>query len=139
MLALKPAQYLAGGFLESGGEPRAELQAEFATAAATQLLQAEASPQELGFTVEAFRQVLPMHDGKPPPLQALDALLEALTVVARLIRQPNNEGIVTWARDCAAQVRQSGDLPALVMHMEAVLKIYALLASLPQRPSSLPS
>ncbi len=138
LLALTPDVYLAQGFLAPDNEPWPELQGEWATAAATRLLLAEAAPQELGLTVEAYRQVLPMHDDEAAPEQATEALAEALPVVAQLIGQTNNEGIVTWARGCAAQVRQDGDIAALVLHMESTLKQYALLASLPQPPSPSP-
>jgi hypothetical protein len=135
LLALTPARYLANGFLQPDGTPRAELRTDWATAAATQLLAAEAAPQELAFTVEALRAVLPLHDEGPPDERATEAVDEALDVVAGLIRQDNNGGIVTWLRGCAAQVRQPDDLAALLLHVESVLKLYGLLASLSQPPS----
>lgn len=131
MLEQTPDRYLADGFLDGSGQVRPELLGEYAMAAAVQLLEAELSPQELAFTLEAMKYTLPMAEGEPPPVQAMEALLEALTTVGRMIRQPNNEGLVRWSRDCAAHVRQAADIPAWLAHMGAVLKRLGLLASLP--------
>lgn len=139
LLALTPARYLSEGFLDEAGAPRPALRDDWATAAATQLLAAELAPQELTFTVEAFHIAVPMHADKPPPAQAMVALQDALETVRRMIRQPNNQGLVTWARDCALQVRRPGDVAAMEEHMRAVQRLYGLLASLPQPPSSSPS
>jgi hypothetical protein len=131
MLALTPSRYLAEGFLDEAGQMRPGLLGNYAMAAAVQLLEAELSPQEFAFTLEAMKYTVPMTEGEPPPVQAMEALLEALRTVGRMIRQPNNEGLVRWSRDCAAQVRQAGDIPAWLAHMGAVLKRLGLLASLP--------
>ena len=137
LLALTPARYLAGGFTDPAGRPRPELRSTYATAAATQLLRAELAPQELAFTFEALRQLLPLHGEGPAPRRVAEALEEALSTVARMIRQPNNQGLVTWSRDCAASIKKVADIEVLLDHMHAVLRQYAVLASLPPPDASL--
>ncbi len=138
LLALTPARYLADGLTDPGGAPWPGLRDDWATAAATQLLDAELSPQEFGFMMEALRQTMPLHADQPAQAQAMVALQDALEIVRRMIRQPNNRGLVTWARDCAAQVRRPEDIPALLDHYKAVQRLYGLLASLPRPPASAP-
>ena len=139
LLALTPDRYLAAGFCDEAGAPRAELAGEWATAAANQLLQSELAPQELAFTVEAVRLSLPLHRGAAGA-RAQTAVSEALETVARMIQQPNNEGLIRWLQDCARFVRAEPDLAAMQAHLDAVLRLYALIAafasSLP--PSSSP-
>jgi len=137
LLALTPARYLAGGYTDADGRPRPELLTSYATAAATQLLRAELAPQEFAFTFEALRQLLPMNADGAPRQRVEAALAEALTTVGRMIRQPNNEGLVSWSRECAAGIRQAGDIDLLLDHMQAVLRHYTVLASLP--PPDAPS
>ncbi|HEX5328066.1 MAG TPA: hypothetical protein VFW75_15475 [Acetobacteraceae bacterium] len=137
LLALTPDRYLSMGFLDRSGQPRPELLTETATAAATQLRAAELAPQEFAYTLEALRQLLPLQDGTPRE-RITTALEEALATVGRMIRQPNNEGLVKWARDCAAQVTRTEDVDALLAHMQAVLRQYSVLATLPL-PASSPS
>lgn len=134
LLALTPDRYLAGGFDDADA-----LAGEFASAAAAQLLEGEVAPQELAFTAAAFDETLEMHDGTPRE-QAEAAINEALEVVARLIRQPNNERLAQWLEDCAAHVTKPGDLAALQAHLDAVLKQYTVVASFsPEEPSSSPA
>jgi len=130
LLARTPDQYLADGFRDADGQVRRALLAGDAIAAATQLAAAEASPQEVAFTYEAIRALLPLHEGDARA--RLDATLaEALATVARMIRQPNNEGLITWARTCAGFVRGDGDIEAFLAHMQAVLRLHALIAYAP--------
>jgi hypothetical protein len=137
LLARTPDQYLADGFLDADGQARRALLSGDATAAATQLAAAEASPQELAFTYEAIRALLPLHAGDARA--RLDAALaEALATVARMIRQPNNEGLITWARTCAGFVRGDADIAAFLAHMQAVLRLHALIAYAPS-PEGPPS
>lgn len=132
LLALTPDRYLAGGFGDAEG-----LGGDFATAAATQLLDGEVAPQELAFTAAALDEAVGLHDGDPRE-RAEDAVQEALDVVRRLIRQPNNERLAQWLEDCAERVSEPGDIPALLAHVDAVLKQYTVVAafSSPEPPSS---
>ncbi len=127
LLALTPDRYLAEGFCDAAGDARPELLTEYATAAANQLMQAELSPDELTFTIEAFRLALPLHEGAPAA-QARGAVDEALATVTRMIRQPNNEGLIRWLEQCADHVGSADDLEAMEDHLDAVLRLYAVVA-----------
>jgi hypothetical protein len=112
----------------------------WASAAATQLAHRGVAPQELAFTYEALRTLLPQTQGAPPA-RAETALDDALAATARLISQDNNEGLVVWLEDCVAAVRSDADLDALIAHVLAVLRLYSVTASFggddaaPERPS----
>jgi hypothetical protein len=131
LLALTPSHYLAGGYFDPSGQRRSELASDYATAAATQMLAAELPAQELSFTYEALRLALPHHEG-PPRETARAALDEALAVVARMIRQTNNEGLVKWLRECVAAIQKPEDIDALLQHIQAVLRLYTLIAAIPE-------
>jgi hypothetical protein len=131
LLALTPEHYLADGFLDAAGALRRELIGDAATAAATQLVAAGLSPQELAFTYEALRILLPRHAEGDARARIEAALGEALATVARMIRQPNNEGLVSWSRSCAAFVRRDAEIPAFLTHIQAVLRLHALIVNLP--------
>jgi len=60
LLTLTPDVYLRDGYRDAAGAVRPALLSDCATAAATQLLAAEASPQELALTLEGVRQLLPV-------------------------------------------------------------------------------
>lgn len=137
LLTLKPERYLADGFLDGAGRPRRELQSDFATAAATQLLGAQLAPQEFSFTNEALRLAIQQQDRKDPLERTVAALDEALEVVGRMIRQPNNEGLEEWLEACAAHVSKPADIEALLEHVQATMRQYAMFASLPAPDSSL--
>ncbi len=130
LLDLTPDIYLEGGFLLPDGAIRPELLSGVAVAAATQLSCDEASPQELAFTYEAIRALLPMQAGEAG-LRLRAAVGEALAAVARMIRQPNNEGVVSWCQTCAAHVHHEAEIPAFLEHMQVVMRYLALLAALP--------
>lgn len=132
LLALTPERYLADGFGDADA-----LAGEYATAAATQLLDGDVAPQELAFTAAALDETMDLHDGDAPD-QAEAAVDEALEVVRRLIRQPNNERLAQWLEDCAEHVTGHDDLAALLAHVDAVLKQYFVVAafSSPEPPSS---
>ena len=131
LLALTPARYLAAGFVDGRGKPLTGLQAEFATAAATQLLVAELSPQELNYTYEALRQSLVVQGGAPPQ-KIHAAVQESLQTVGRMIQQPNNPGLAGWMHDCEARVKKAADIEAFLVHFLAVLRQYSVfVASLP--------
>lgn len=144
LLALTPDRYLREGYLDREGTLRPALLADYATAAATQLMAAEASPQELSLTLEGVRQLLPLQDGDADGNAAaarLDAALdEALEVTSSAIQQPNNEGLAEWISACADGVRTEADLEAFLEHVEAVLRQHALLAAMlpPDSASSSP-
>jgi len=111
--------------------------AEDPVAAATALRAAELSPQEMAFTYEAIKALLKQEEGSPQA--RMDAALgEALATVARMIRQPNNEGLAAWCRNGASQVREEADIAAFLAHMQAVLRLYSLMAYLPP-PGEVPS
>lgn len=138
LLALTPERYLADGFLDGAGRPRPELRSDWATAASTQLLVgAELSPQEFAFTYEALNLALARQTEDGPPLErAVAALDEALEVVGRMIRQPTNEGLEEWLEACVAHVSRAGDLDALLEHVQATMRQYAMFAALPALDSS---
>lgn len=138
MLALTAPRYLAEGYLGPDGTMRRELTGTFATAASTQFLAAELSPQEMALTAEAVRQILPQQPGAPGE-RAQATVDEALHVVANAIRQPSNEVMATWFRDCAAAVRARADLEAFLAHVQAVERQYGLVASLSRQHASPPA
>ncbi len=129
LLALTPARYLAGGYLDDAGRPRAELRSTFATAASTQLEKDETSPHELAVTVEALRRVLPLHQGGPHD-RAVDAADEALITASAVLDKKNNPGLAAWLAAAAGAVRSDADLDAFVDHVEAVLRQYAVITAL---------
>jgi len=127
LLRLTPEVYLADGYLAPDGTLRRTLTGEAASAAATQLLAAELSPQELGLTVEAIRELLAVH-GEPTPAERLQATLEeVVALVARIIQQPNNPGLWGWISACAAPVGTAEELEAFLAHLTAVNRLYTLL------------
>jgi hypothetical protein len=132
LLALTPGLYLADGYLDETGRPRRELASDYATAAATQLLEAELAAQELAFTYEAVRFVLERHDEEPPGERARAAVEEALETVTRMTRQTNNRGLVRWLDECVAAIRRPEDIDALLQHIQAVLRLYTVIASIPE-------
>ncbi len=134
-LRITPASFLAEGWRERDGAVRSGLLSVYATAVANQLLAGELPPQELAFTIEAIRLHLPLHPGEPAERFA-GALDESLQTVARMIRQPNNEGLVQWLQECARHVRSGQDLAALDAHMVAVLRQYGVVASFSEEASS---
>jgi hypothetical protein len=136
MLRLTPEVYLARGYLDASGSLRRLLKGEVATAAAMQLMQAELSPQEFGLTVEGLRQLLPLHDEPTAPERLHATLQEAVEVVARIIQQPNNGGLVQWISACATAVTNEAELRGFMEHLDAVNRHYAVLvASSPPDPS----
>ncbi len=137
MLALTPETYLRHGFRDQSDAIRPELLTQAALAAALQLFEAGLAPQEFAMTVAALRQILPLHADGAAPARITAALDETFAVVGRMIRQQNNEGLVSWLRACAKAVRQPADIESWQMHVEAALRQYTALASLPP-PSSLP-
>jgi len=140
-LALKPEIYLADGFLDQTGALNNDFLSDYATAAAMQLLAAETSPQELAMTFEGLRLILPMHEGAAP-VRLGAALDETLVVVARAMRQTNNEGMVNWLNQCASAVTTPAELDGFLAHVQTVMRLYGMMvAALPEEPSgsSLPS
>jgi len=131
-LALGSGDYLADGYLDSSGGTRRVVLGDYATAAAYRLLDAEVSPQELALTIEGIVQLLPMHEG--PRDEAISgAFEESLIVVARATRQPNNGGLVEWLNYCIESVDSPASLQAFLDHVQAVVRLYALLvAALPR-------
>ena len=128
LLALTADIYLADGYLDAAGHPRIELRTAWASAAAAQLAEDQVAVQELAFTYEALRSLLPQTSGTAPA-RAETAVDDALAVTARLISQDNNEGLVVWLEDCVAAVRRDEDLDALLQHVLAVLRLYSVTAS----------
>ncbi len=130
-LALLPELYLANGYLDEAGVPRPDFLGDYATAAANQLLVAEASPQEVSLTVEGLRLLVPLQNGTPGARLAA-AIDECLLVVARAIRQENNGELVKWLSLCAAAVTTEADLKAFLAYVTATMRLYAMLvATLP--------
>ena len=131
LLRLTPEVYLADGYLAADGTLRRTLTGEAASAAATQLLAAALSPQEFGLTVEAIRQLLPLHDEPTPPERLQATLEEAAALVARTIQQPNNAGLWSWSSACAAAGGTAAELDGFLAHVTAVNRLYALLVAFP--------
>jgi hypothetical protein len=129
LLALTPERYLGDGYTERGA-PRPELRGDWAAAASNQLMAAECSPQELGFTLDAIKLLLPEHDEADPGERLHAAAEEAAETVARGIQQPNNEGLLQWLSACVAAVETEADLAAFLAHAEAVRRQYGVLAAL---------
>ena len=127
LLALTPDRYLRDGYLDADGAVRVALLGDYASAAAAQLIAAEASPQAL--SLEGIRQVLPLQHGGPAVRLGM-ALDESLQVVAGAIRQANNAGLVRWIRSCAAGVRTEPDVAAFLNHVQASLRQHALLVAM---------
>jgi len=131
LLALTPLVYLRNGLRDEAGQLRPELQGVCATAAATQLEEAEASPQEVAATLEALRQVLPLHRGKPRKRLSA-ACAEALETVSMMYAKANNRGIVTWLDQCSTAVKTEDDINAFVDHFTAVVRQYGVISALKQ-------
>ena len=138
LLALTPDRFLAAGYTNPDGTMRREFAADYATAASTQFLAAELSPQELALTAEAVRQILPQYERGTPGERARATADEALAVVANAIRQPNNEVLARWLRDCAAAVRTETDLQAFLAYLLATERQYGLVAAFSRQPSLSP-
>jgi hypothetical protein len=128
LLALTPGKYLANGFVDKKGKPVPELQNTYATAASTQLLAGDLSPQELAFTYEALKQTLSLHEGAPDK-KAKAALDEALETVRGMIKQPNNPGLTKWINQCATFVKSPADIEAFLAHVLAVLRLYSVMVA----------
>ena len=130
LLELTPEVYLAEGLRGPDGASRPELRDTYATAAATQLLAAEVSPQELGFLIDAIRELLPLHDEADPAERLQATLREATEVVARMIRQPLNERARLWLYECADAVENEADLKSYQEHLDAVMRQYGTMVAL---------
>jgi hypothetical protein len=137
LLALTPERYLADGYFDAAGALRREFATTFATAACTQFLAADLSPQELSLSAEAVRQILPLHVGTPSA-RATATTQEALALVANAIQQRNNEVLARWLQQCAGVVRTQTDLQAFLAHLLAAERQYGLIAELSAPPSSPP-
>jgi hypothetical protein len=131
LLALKPAEFLLLGYRDMWARPRPEFTSVYATAVAYQLEAAQAAPQELAATLEAFRQVLPWHKSSAPvPERMAEAAEEALSVVERLYGKPNHPGIVDWVDRCVSAVQSAEEIPIFLSHLAATVRQYAVIASL---------
>ena len=127
-MELRPDIYLADGYLDADGALRADFFADYATAAATQLMAEDLSPQELALTFEGIRQLLPLQEGAPA--DRLDgAIDETLLVVARATGQENNGGLVRWIDDCAEAVTTAEELDGFLAHVQAVMRLYGVLVA----------
>lgn len=128
LLELSASRYLSNGFIDRHGKSPAALQTTFATATATQFLQAQLSPQELAFTFEALKQVLPLHAGAPAA-RLRDAIAEALEVVRAMVKQPNNARLKQWLGECSTCVKTEAELEVFLGHYMAVLRQYTVIAA----------
>lgn len=128
LLELSASRYLSDGFIDPRGKPFAALQTTFATAAATQFLDAQLSPQELAFTYEALKQVLPLHAGIPSA-RLREAIAEALEVVRAMVKQPNNARLKQWLGECSTYVKTKADLEVFLEHFMAVLRQYTVIVA----------
>ena len=48
-----------------------------------------------------------------------------------MTRQTNNEGLVRWLDECVAAIRRPEDIDALLLHIQAVLRLYTVIAAIP--------
>jgi hypothetical protein len=126
-LALTPATYLTGGFRDGRGQLRWELTSIWATAGATQL--AAVTTQELGTTLMAMAQVLPLHDSAPAEWYR-NACLEAYELTAGLLNHEPSRVLVAWLEQFTRFVRSVQDLQDLVTHLGAVARQHALFAGM---------
>ncbi len=127
LLALTPAVYLQHGYRDERGVPLPDLTGLYATAAATQLEAAEASPDEVEATFEAFRQALPLYEGAASERFA-GAVGEGFEIVRMMMHgQDNNPGIARWLAACGAALQTEEDLQAFVEHFQAVARQYVLI------------
>jgi hypothetical protein len=129
LLALKPTQYLAGGFRDATGKPRHELRGLYATAAAVQLGAHQVVPQEMRVTYEAWKQALPDHEG-PPRERARAALFEAFEIARAVMTRDNDPHLVNWLMECVEQVNAEEDIPVLLEHFLAATKQAAVFLAL---------
>jgi len=133
LLALTPAVYLRRGYRDERGEPWPDLLGVYATAAATQFEAAEASPDEVSATFEAFRQSLPLYSGTPAERFA-GAIGEALELVSMMMQgQANNAGITRWLAACGPAVLTEDDLQAFLEHFRNAMRQYVLIQALKRR------
>ncbi len=132
LLRMTPAEYLREGYLDAEGKPRHALVGIWATAVCTQLEAAEASPQEVAATFEAFRQALPLHKGEAKS-RFHDTRMDAIETVASMYRLTNNEGLLEWFEACEAAIRSDGDIDAFVSHFQAIVRQYAVIVALKKR------
>lgn len=131
--AVGPDRYLAGGWFDPAGRPRAELTAVWATAAAEQMRAGRVAVQELEATLEAFRQVAPYYERREP-FDVGAMATESLDLVAQLLGQPNNPALVAWIEPCIARVEGRVAFEAFLLHLRAVLLRYgAIVAAAPPR------
>lgn len=122
-----PQRYLADGYLDADGQPRAELTAVWATAAAEQLLAGHLAVQELETTAEAFRQMFAYYEHRTP-FDPSALATESLDLVVQLLGQPNNPALLAWVEPCIAAVDGTPAFAAFMRHLRAVLLQYAAIS-----------
>ncbi|MFT3712821.1 MAG: hypothetical protein QM817_34650 [Archangium sp.] len=112
LLALTPVRYLDAGYRDGAGLARPELSGLWSVAAALQLTQKRVSPAQL----EQVLAVLAKAARTAAPRKTIQEALAALPPSA--------------ARDlvasCAAAVRDEADVPVMLQHLAAVLRVLAL-------------
>jgi hypothetical protein len=132
LLAMTPDVYLRDGLRDELGQPRARLKGLWATAVCTQLKEAQASPQEVAATFEAFKFALPKHRGSPT--ERFEATRrEAFELVGAMYKTTNNQGLTDWIEACGAFVTDEADLDAFLVHFQAVVRQYDVIVKLTPR------
>jgi hypothetical protein len=129
LLTMTPNVYLRRGFRWGNGERFPELNGIWATAASLQMENAEASPQELAFTLDALREVALLHRPFDSNFVA-EVTQEAIETVRGMIEQPNNRGIVRWIADCRPAIRNQRDFDDWLSHMQAVVRQYGTMIAM---------
>jgi hypothetical protein len=130
LLALTPGKFLKGGFVDPDGRALPELQGEWATAAAMQLLEAGVSLMELSATLEALRLTLPVYEAAPRERFRL-ASREALEVVSMMQHgQKSHPAVARWLAACAPAIRSEDDLTAMLDHFLAVVRQLGVIGAL---------
>jgi hypothetical protein len=133
LLAREPAQYFKDGLVDTSGKLRPELAGLDAFAVATQLLEGDASPDEVAATYEALRQLLAEATGDPGRAFAA-AVQDALTLVSRLLGVRNNIVLAGWLRECRPYIKTAADMAAFLQFFEAVIRQYTSLVAVQSPP-----
>jgi hypothetical protein len=127
-LAMTPDLYLNRGF-RNDDEPFEDLTSTWATAAASQFAEAGVTGQELGATLMALKQVLPLHQGKPRE-RFVSACREALELVENTYGLENNNGLVRWLEQCVPAISTERDMTDFLEHFRAAVRQHALISCL---------
>ncbi|HEY7115809.1 MAG TPA: hypothetical protein VH475_04430 [Tepidisphaeraceae bacterium] len=126
-LDMTPSQYLRAGFRDEQGRPRRELASIYATAGATQL--ESLTGGELGTTLIALAQSLPLHDGTPAE-RYHKACNEAGELAAGVRGAQPSPDLARWLEQFTPFLQTEQDLLDAVTHLAVVARQHALFAGM---------